>query len=151
MNKTNKIKITQTRSENCRFAFVKELKDMTGFGLKEAKDEADKLNLGFSHSIISKFSIEIDIGHQNISKLSNFTRSINEKCTGGYIISGDTQQQREIGLLSLGLGTDEEYVRFISEFITTMPINKIRAFISDYLSKMNTEELKNTFNKLIEK
>jgi len=149
----NKIRITQTRKEDHRLAFVKELKDVTGFGLKEAKDESDKLQRGFD-ATKEPFSIEIDLAKSNPgwvkSQLRDFAISINEKCTGGYSVNGGTEWEREVKLLSLGLGSDDEYVRFISEFIMTRPSSVIEKFISEQLSVMDRTKLEETFNKLIE-
>lgn len=153
MIKFNKIRITQTQPEDHRLAFVKELKDVTGFGLKEAKDQSDKLQAGFN-ATKEPFSIEIDLHKSNPewvkSQVRDFERIINERCTGKYSVNGGTEWEREVKLLSLGLGSDEEYVRFISEYIMTRPSHVIQNFISERLSGMDRKKLEETFNKLIE-
>lgn len=110
----NRLKITQTKKENAKLSFVKALKDVTGFGLKQSKDLTDDMNAGFARTN-SPFSIEINLDSRK-PDIKTFISDLRSHCTGEYIVNGGTGWERDVKLLSIGLGSDDEYVSFISEY-----------------------------------
>lgn len=151
----NKIKITQNRPESSRLAFVKALKDVSGLGLKEAKDLADTLHHGFGTG--SK-TIEISIGVNNgytkpspktIKDIKDFIKYLNENCSGDYTVGGGIAFERESKLLSLGMGSDADYISFISKVMMEKSRTEIEEFMSSIMSNVNREDLQKIFNKLI--
>lgn len=161
----DKIRITQRRKEDHRLAFVKALKEVSGYGLKEAKDIADRLNYSFDKSLIAtidskeksastievvlpgKFAANRDSNQTN-QAIKDFAKDLNEHCTGSYEVSGGTEWEREMKLLSLGIGTDSDYVSFITKAVMTKNQLGIEEFISEHLSTLDRQSLEKIYNKL---
>lgn len=144
-----KLKITQNKPEERRLGFVKALKDITGLGLKDSKDICDLLCNGYN---FDKKSYTIDVpfsSERTHEDLRKFTKFITEECTGDYEVAGGPEWDREIKLLSLGLGTDDEYREMVKRLPLYGDQEKIELFIDEVLTSSNRESLEKFFNKLI--
>ncbi len=159
-NRNRNIRISQRNTENCRLAFVKNLKDITGFGLKEAKDIADKLNYSFNAGDRISITVPVQLlnvlGSSDVTTLDydysirNFTRKIGESCTGNYIVDVGVEWGRESKLLSLGIGSDSDFISFIKKMIMYKNSSDIEDFIGELLSSRDRVELEKIYNKLTE-
>lgn len=163
----NRIRITQRKKESQRLSFVKALKDVSGYGLKEAKDLADSLNYSFDKTLshVSDYAkenqnsfIEVvlpgkfasDRTHSQTNEaIRAFIKHLNENCTGSYEVTGGTEWEREMKLLSLGVGVDSDYVNFITRVIMCRDQAGIETFISEHLSTLDRKKLEEIYNKII--
>jgi hypothetical protein len=132
-----KIRLKCIQKTTTKLAFVKLLKEVTGYGLREAKDLADTfdndINKVVEFEILPSISIE------------QFRKSLND-ISGEYVVNGGLSFEREYKLLTLGLGEKEDYVDFISENINFFD-NK-EDTIRFILSKLEKEELLELTKKL---
>jgi hypothetical protein len=132
-----KLRLKCIQKTTTKLAFVKLLKEVTGYGLREAKDLADTfdndINKVVEFEILPSISIE------------QFRKSLND-ISGEYVVNGGLSFEREYKLLTLGLGEKEDYVDFISENINFFD-NK-EDTIRFILSKLEKEELLELTKKL---
>jgi hypothetical protein len=115
-----KLRITQNRTEQNRLAFVKALKDVSGFGLKEAKDVSDSLHYKFKGDpVTTEITLDGEWGNKpkTSDDITKFRKALNEVCTGSYTVNGGAEWERETKLLSLGIGSDSDYVNSISNIV----------------------------------
>jgi hypothetical protein len=139
-----KIRLTVVEKIESKLKFVKLLKDVSGLGLKEAKDIADYLceNIGKSK--------ELDINSEFKDSSGNMIDSIyylnNELpyCGGRILLNGGKEWQREFKMLSLGIGESEDYSYFIKEYLSTN-----REFLDNVLSKLKKEDLQKLINEIV--
>lgn len=132
-----KVRLKCIQKTTNKLSFVKLLKEVTGYGLREAKDLADTfdndINKVVEFEILPSISIE------------QFRKSLND-ISGEYVVNGGLVFEREYKLLTLGLGEKEDYVDFISENINFFD-NK-EDTIRFILSKLEKEELLELTKKL---
>lgn len=156
-----KLKITQNKREERRLGFVKALKDITGLGLKDTKELSDILHNGFNGQAYphtfptpplkdNPYTIEVPLDdgktHDDVRK---FIKFLNDECTGDYDIIGGAEWERDIKLLSLGIGTNDEYREMIKRLLMYGSQEKMESFIDDMLVESNRENLEKVYNKLI--
>src|ERR1035437_5377555 len=96
----NKIRIIQHKQELHRLAFVKYLKEITNLGLKDAKDLADQLHVQTNG--LWNNSIEVNYYPKVLDEFKHNLKG----CTGEYTVVNTQEWDREIKLLSIGLGSD---------------------------------------------
>lgn len=118
-----------------KLAFVKLLKEYSGLGLKEAKDLVDSV----SNGVVIEFDTQ-----DNIS-INQFRKDM-IKVGGQYSISGGLEYDREFKLLTLGLGTEEDYIDFISDNV--MYLGNTQVVLRHLLSKLSKEDLIELTSKL---
>lgn len=143
---TRKVTLVQRRTETQRLQFVKALKDLTGFGLKESKDICDHLNYSFNGSV-SKVTFEVPYDSNFQKRLKDFQKTLRENCTGVY--DGMTiEYEREAKILELGLGDKNDYISFIIEYIPSLSNEDAESVLKEVLSNLTEEKLKDIFNKV---
>ena len=153
----NKVKIQVLSKTVNKFQFAKLIKECTGLGLKESKDIVDKLeeNLGTTVEIEVLNEIHEPIGTSRgpsgLSCLEHLTQVLNGTSTvislgGTYKINGGKQFLREYKLLSLGIGSKEDYNNFILEYINNN--TDTQELLLSILDKVSKEDLKEVFNKI---
>jgi hypothetical protein len=131
-----KIRLSTTEKVTSKLMFVKILKNVTGLGLKESKDIVDYLceNPRVSKDIdIKKDFIDYD------GSVINSVRYLREElpnCGGNILFNGGVEYERELKMLSLGIGDKDDYYSFLMDYID---INK--EFIINILSKLEKEDL----------
>jgi len=138
-----KIKLTCVKSPTSKLRFVKAIKMATDLGLKEAKEKTDFLfaNLNTPVEIELVENSEKTNGHSSIDYLRNEL----PECGGETIINGGVEWERNLKMLNLGLGQNEEYVDFLSEYLR---YNQQENIIKSLLSKLSKEELISLTNKI---
>lgn len=135
---TIEIRIIQTKVEPAKLSFVKAIKDLTGFGLKESKDLTDILN--DRQRINGKGEITMTINSYNAeNKIKEFETQINEFCKGNYIVEGRSAL-RQRKFLELGIEDKDGYIAYILEHMSD---EDTRVTI---LSMLTIEQLKEIFN-----
>lgn len=139
-----KIRLTIVEKIESKLKFVKILKEVTGLGLKEAKDIADYLceNIGKTKEVDIKVEFMDHTG-----KLLDSIRYLNDElthCGGKILLNGGSQWQREFKMLSLGIGETEDYSYFIKEYLSTN-----REFVDNILSKLKKEDLQKLINEIV--
>lgn len=139
-----KIRLKIVEKIESKLKFVKLLKDVSGLGLKEAKDIADYLceNIGKSKELDINSEFKDSSGNMidPIYYLNNELRY----CGGRILLNGGKEWQREFKMLSLGIGESEDYSYFIKEYLSTN-----REFLDNILSKLKKEDLQKLINEIV--
>jgi hypothetical protein len=109
---------------------VKALKDVTGLGLREAKDLIDDLHSGREvKTVVSSREGVIELKSR-----------FNEH--GKFIINGGIEYQRNIQLLQLELGESDEYINEISDRIFyQLDDENSKLLLNFALSKLSHQQL----------
>jgi len=132
-----KVRLKCIQKTTNKLTFVKLLKEVTGYGLKESKDIAD--NFDYDINRIVEFEISSDVS------IEQFRKDL-KNVGGEYVVNGGLVFEREYKILTLGLGEKEDYVDFISENLNFFD-NK-EDTIKFILSKLEKEELLELIKKL---
>jgi hypothetical protein len=132
-----KIRLKCVQKTPSKLAFVKLLKEVTGYGLKESKDIADTFDYDINKVV--EFEISRD------KSIDQFRKDLRE-IGGQYLVNGGVEFDREYKLLTLGLGEQEDYVDFISQNLNYFT-NQQEA-IKLILTKLSKEDLIEITNKL---
>jgi hypothetical protein len=132
-----KIRLKCVEKTPSKLAFVKLLKEVTGYGLKESKDIADTFDYDINRVV--EFKILRD------KSIDQFRKDLRE-IGGQYLVNGGVEFDREYKLLTLGLGEQEDYVDFISQNLNYFT-NQQEA-IKLILTKLSKEDLIEITNKL---
>ena len=129
---------------------VKAVKDATGLGLREAKDICDNLIDSFNHGFSSECQLVLKQG-DNPRLIEDKLRLALSKCSGGYEVLG-RQWERQMKLLSLGIGEDQDYNNFIGEYLAYKFIGKdiqyIQMEIGKLLDGVDSVQVEKMFNNL---
>ena len=127
--------------------YVKVVKDHSGLGLKEAKDFCDntRSNQGQEFLLTIKTSLQL------------FEKDIREK-VGDTIIVSNREKERQIKLISLGLGDKSDLIQLLSEEMASELVHKTHNnigaslysvftdYMADVLTNFNAEQLDELFN-----
>ncbi len=139
-----KIKIKLLYKCENKLQVVKLIKDCTKLGLRESKDITDYLfqNIGKSKEIeLVDPYIKTDIlitPSELIKEINNF---------GDFKITGSISWERDVKLLSLGIGDKSDYLKFFSEYLNfnEKDFNNI---LDKIISKIDKEKLVEILNEL---
>jgi hypothetical protein len=137
-----KIRLTVVEKIENRLKLIKLIKDVSGLSLKESKDLSDYLCDNEKKTI--ELNIEKDFKDWN-GNIINSLKHLKEelpKC-GGKIILNSKEFERELKMLSLGLGELEEYSSFIRDYLDTN-----YGFLENILSKLKKEDLQELINEI---
>lgn len=135
-----------SRCDN-KLAVVKLIKDCTGLGLKDSKDIADLMfnNIGLVREI-ELIDPYLDKDGDIIRPFDLFTSKI--KDLGDFYVTGGLSWERNSKMLSLGIGETEDYVNFVSEFITLNNIEENKLILEVLFKKLKKEDLVELINKI---
>lgn len=115
---------------NSKLNLVKSLKDLTGLGLRDSKNIIDELHYGREQTII--------LNSRDDAK--TLKKEFNDY--GKFQINGGVDHDRNIQLLSLGLGETQEYIDEISDRIFFQLDGENSKLILNFaLSKLTEENL----------
>lgn len=125
-----KVRIKMLEPSKSKLYLVKALKDVTGLGLREAKDLIDDLHSGREvKTIVSSREGVIELKSR-----------FNEH--GKFIINGGIEYQRNIQLLQLELGESDEYINEISDRIFyQLDDENSKLLLNFALSKLSHQQL----------
>jgi hypothetical protein len=142
-----KVKMKLLSKCDKKIQVVKLIKDCTGLGLRESKDIADDMfnNIGLVREI------ELVDPYYNrdgelVKPYDLFTSKIKE--FGDFQLSGGLSWDRELKMLSLGLGEKEDYVNFLSEYIPLSSVEESKDILNLVLSKLENKDLIECINKI---
>jgi len=134
-----------SRCDN-KLAVVKLIKDCTGLGLKDSKNIADEMfnNVGLVREIdlvdpYIKDGQVFNSYDEFVSKIHNF---------GNFHVSGGLSWERNIKMLSLGIGELEDYSNFVSEWMTLNNIEENKMLLEVLFNKLKKEDLVELVNKI---
>jgi hypothetical protein len=139
-----KIKVIDSKDLS-KLGFVKSLKEVSYYGLREAKDIADFL---FSNNGITK-EVSISSSKEFMNKLKDFGITENQ------VVVDCKKDKRNENILKLGIGKKENYVDYIVEKITGKifhdDLNKENSinYIKNILNELNKKEAEKLFKKII--
>lgn len=100
-----KVRVKMLEPSNSKLQLVKSLKDLTGLGLRDSKNIIDELHYGREQIIILNTRDDV----------KTLKKEFNDY--GKFQINGGVDHDRNIQLLSLGLGETQEYIDEISDRI----------------------------------
>lgn len=129
-----------------KLAVVKLIKDCTGLGLKHSKDIADDMfnNIGLVREIdllepYHKDGKVFNSYDEFVSNIHNF---------GNFHVSGGLSWERNLKMLSLGIGELEDYSNFVSEFMTLNNIEENKMLLEVLFTKLKKEDLIELVNQI---
>ena len=129
-----KVKIILIKPITAKLAFVKMIKDCTGFMLRESKDICDSLHINGI--------VEIDVNDIQylIKELEPFKDSV----------SLHYPNDRVRKILTVGIGSHEDYAQFLSEVlfyeISSKKVDEGINMMEDILLKLSKEQLQEIFD-----
>ena len=100
-----KVRVKMLEPSGSKLQLVKSLKDLTGLGLRDSKNIIDELHYGREQTIILN----------SRDDARTLKKQFNDY--GKFQINGGVDHDRNIQLLSLGLGETQEYIDEISDRI----------------------------------
>jgi hypothetical protein len=125
---------------------VKLIKDCTGLGLKDSKWIADEM---FDHIGLVK-EIEIIEPYIKDSKVFNPFEEFTTKITqfGHFQVTGGLSWERDFKMLNLGVGDTEDYVNFVSEYMTLNNVEENKLLLESLFNKLKKEDLVELVNQI---
>ena len=130
-----KIRIKMLEPSNSKLHLVKCLKDLTDLGLRDAKNIVDDLHHGLTTKVFLKKREDVNL----------LKRSFNE--WGKFTITGGVEHERNIQLLALEFGENQEYVDEISDRIFFQLDDETSQLMLNFvLSKLSRQQLIEVFN-----
>lgn len=149
-----KIKIRLVKPTSEKLRFVKLIKECSGMGLMESKNLCDNLHAkpltAFEMPIRDYKYYDFSTGittPADIDYKAKFVSDIKE-IDGEFIINGGTQWERNVKMLSLGIGDESDYSEFIEAHIISSNLEESKNVLNFVLSKLSKEELIEVFSKI---
>jgi hypothetical protein len=134
-----------SKCEN-KLQVVKLIKDCTGLGLKQSKDIADemfnKIGLVKEIELVEPYLKE----GKTFNPFEEFTTKI--KDFGDFQVTGGLSWERDSKMLGIGIGELEDYLNFISEFMSYNNLDENKMILKSIFSKLNKEDLVEIVNKI---
>ena len=125
-----KVRVKMLEPSGSKLQLVKSLKDLTGLGLRDSKNIIDELHYGREQTIILN----------SRDDARTLKKQFNDY--GKFQINGGVDHDRNIQLLSLGLGETQEYIDEISDRIFfQLDDENSKLMINFALSKITQENL----------
>lgn len=134
-----------SKCEN-KLQVLKLIKDCTGLGLRESKDIADLMfnNIGLVREIELT---EPYLREGNVfNPYQEFTTKIKE--FGDFQLTGGLSWERNVKMLSLGIGETGDYVNFVSEYMTLNNKEENKEILEVLFSKLKKEDLVELVNQI---
>lgn len=142
----NKIRIRLIEPCKNKLYFVKLIKDCTELGLKDSKEVCDRLH--DRPGIIEEITVKDSLDENGTHYSRKFIESM-KKIEGRFSVTGGTQWQRNIKMLSLGIADESEYIDFTNEFLIDNRNLEVSENILRFaLSKLSKDELQEVFTEI---
>ena len=127
-----KVRVKMLEPSTSKLHLVKSIKDLCGLGLRDAKNIIDELHSGYEQTIILRSREDVEI----------LKKQFNEH--GKFNINGGVDHDRNIQLLSIGLGVPQEYIDEISDRIFfQLDVENSKLILNFALSKLTQENGRN--------
>lgn len=123
-------------SSKLKLNFVKLLKKFTDLGLKECKELCDNL-----HDFPQVYQT-LEVKTENLMEFS-----IELKKVGEFKHTGDTDWQRNLQILKLGLGSCNDYIEFVEDYIQ-YNFDNSKNIVNFILSKLSKEQIIDVFEQI---
>lgn len=135
-----------SKCEN-KLGVVKLIKDCTGLGLRESKDIADLMfdNIGLVREIELREPY-LDKNGEIIRPFELFSEKIKE--FGDFYVTGGLSWERNYKMLGLGIGELEDYVNFVSEFMSLNNTEENKEILEVIFNKLEKNDLVELVNKI---
>ena len=135
----NKLRTRLLEKCDYKLKLVKLIKDCTGLGLKPSKDIADELfdSPGLYKEITLLENEVVDGFH--IDYYKKFITEIHE--IGKFEVIGGLSWERNLKLLTLGIGDLDEYTSFLSEYMSLNNSEDNKVILEKIISKLKKEDL----------
>jgi len=134
-----KIRIRVYKCDN-KVKFVKLIKECTGLGLLDSKWIADELfdSPGLYKEITL---LENKINESGVVQdyYKKFTTEIQD--IGDFQINGGLAWERNLKMLSLGVGDLEEYINFLTEYMSLNTLDDNKIILQKIVSKLKKKDL----------
>lgn len=137
-----KIRLTVNGDVSSKLHFVKLIKFSTRLGVRESKDICDHLCSNIGKTVEIEIYDELEVKDGEFYKTIPYLMENLPRC-GDISFNGGKDYQREIKILSLGIGENEDYYRVIEEYL-----NLNNSFINNILSKLKREDLQELINEI---
>ena len=97
---------------------------------------------------IRPFDVSLRDGIQslNVSEQEQFTTKI--KNFGDFYVTGGLSWERNAKMLSLGVGDTEDYVNFVSEYMTLNNVEENKLLLESLFNKLKKEDLVELVNQI---
>jgi hypothetical protein len=142
----NRIKIRLIEPCKNKLYFVKLIKDCTELGLKDSKEVSDRLH--DRPGIIEEIIVKDSLDENGIHYSKKFIEGM-KNIEGRFSVTGGTQWQRNIKILSLGIADESEYIDFTNEFLIDNRNLEVSENILRFaLSKLSKDELQEVFTEI---
>ena len=142
----NRIKIRLIEPCKNKLYFVKLIKDCTELGLKDSKEVSDRLH--DRPGIIEEIIVKDSLDENGIHYSRKFIEGM-KNIEGRFSVTGGTQWQRNIKILSLGIADESEYIDFTNEFlIDNRDLEVSENILRFALSKLSKDELQEVFTEI---
>jgi hypothetical protein len=123
-----------------KLKFVKLVKECTGLGLKPSKDIADELfDSPGLYKEISLQENKIDESGVLQDYYKKFITEIHD--IGDFQINGGLAWERNLKMLSLGVGDLEEYINFLTEYMSLNTLDDNKIILQKIVSKLKKKDL----------
>lgn len=143
----NKIRIQLIEKCPNKLSFVKLIKDCTGLGLRDSKDVCDRLH--DIPNIIEEITVKDSLDENGMHYSKKFINGMKDLVQGKFIVTGGTQWQRNIKMLSLGIADESDYIDFANEFlIDNRNLEVSETILRFALSKLSKDELQEVFTEI---
>ena len=127
--------------------FVKLIKECTDLGLKDAKERCDTMHSKIGDGVFTEIHIKSGHDENGTPYIKKFTERMKD-IDGEYVITGGVQWERNIKMLSLGIGDKSDYVDFIQEYIDCIDRDSSCEIIKKIADKLSIEDLEEIFNEI---
>lgn len=150
-----KVRVYPKSIGNSKLAFVKVIKTHTQLGLKEAKEWCDQISLW---SKFDKDCFELEIK----TNVEDFKNDLNDLMQYSFDVT-DKEEQRNLKLLSLGLGDINEKLEAVSDELASKLVYQTRKrnqdelydvyydFFYDFLIDLKDENLQELIEKKLKR
>ena len=125
---------------------IKLIKDCTDLDLRDSKDLVDEMfnNIGLTKEIVLREPYIREGEMFNTYK--EFSSKI--KDLGDFCVTGGISWERDLKMLSLGIGELGDYSQFISEYIKFSDIEENKELLESLFNKLKKEDLVELVNKI---
>ena len=142
----NIVKIKLVNDCNNKLQFVKLIKDCTGLGLRDSKDVCDRLH--DRPDLIEEITVKDSLDENGMHYSRKFIEGM-KNIEGRFNVTGGTQWQRNIKMLSLGIADESDYIDFANEFlIDNRNLEVSETILRFALSKLSKNELQEVFTEI---
>lgn len=133
-----------SKCEN-KLQVIRIIKDCSIYGLRDSKDIADEM---FNHIGLVK---ELELCEPYVrdgNVFYPFEEFMKIKNLGDFQISGGLSWERDAKMLGIGIGEIDDYINFISEYMTSNNVEENKMILEVLFNKLKKEDLIELVNQI---